>query len=269
MAMHITGIHIYPVKGTRAVSLERAEVRRRGLAGDRRWLVVDQSGKFLTQRSHPKLALVSASVHTDGSIELDAPGMPHLRVAIPDAGERQSVTVWDDTFEAAVGPPEAARWFSHCLGLICGLAYMDQATRRPVAPTYGQPGDVVSFADAVPLLLATDASLSDLNRRLTRPVPMLRFRPNVTVDGHEPWEEDRWKIVRMGNVEFEVTHRCARCVVTTIDQDTGEKSGEGEPLKTLATFRRDADGVYFGQNLVPRGAGTIAIGDEVEVLRMD
>ena len=127
----------------------------------------------------------------------------------------------------------------------------------------------MSFADAVPLLLATDASLVDLNRRLARPLPMSRFRPNVTVDGDEPWEEDRWKIVRMGNVEFEITHRCARCVVTTIDQDTGEKSGEGEPLKTLATFRRDSDGVYFGQNLVPRSVGTIAVGDEVEVLRMD
>ena len=267
MSMKVSGIFIYPVKSVRAVSLSQAEVRRRGLAGDRRWVVVDRSGQFLSQRSHPKLALVSAAVETDGSISVDAPGMPHLHVTVPLGNKRLTVTVWDDTFEAAGGGSQAASWLSCYLGCPCQLVYMDQLAHRAVAPAYGQPGDVVSFADAVPLLLATDASLVDLNRRMAQPLPMSRFRPNVTIAGSEPWEEDRWKLVRIGSVEFEVTHGCARCVMTTIDQDTCEKSGDGEPLKTLATFRRDENGVYFGQNLVPRSVGTIAIGDPVEVVR--
>ena len=269
MSMNVSSISIYPVKSVRAVPLTQAEVRHRGLAGDRRWVVADQNGQFLSQRSHPKLALVSAAVEADGSIGLDAPGMPHLHVTVPVGKERLTVTVWDDTFEAASGGSQAARWFAHYLGFPSQLVYMDQLSHRPVAAAYGQPGDVVSFADAVPLLLATDASLVDLNRRLAQPLPMSRFRPNVTIAGSEPWEEDRWKLVRIGKVDFEVTHRCARCVMTTIDQDTCEKSGDGEPLKTLATFRRDENGVYFGQNLVPRNTGTIAIGDPFEIVQFE
>jgi len=117
------------------------------------------------------------------------------------------------------------------------------------------------------LLLATEASLADLNKRMNRSLPMSRFRPNVTIDGETPWEEDQWKRICIGELEFEVTHRCARCVVTTVDQQTGVKDPDGEPLKTLATFRRDADGVYFGQNLIPRLLGTIRVGDRVSVIR--
>jgi uncharacterized protein YcbX len=264
--MRLTSISIYPIKGTRAIALQEAEVRPRGLVSDRRWLVVDESGQFITQRTHPRIGLVSSTVRDNGDLIVTAPDMEPMPVAARGAAERVTVTVWDDTIQAARVSEEADRWFSRFLEMNCCLAFMDQTALRPVAPQYGQPGDEVSFADAVPVLLANDASLIDLNERLAQPLPMSRFRPNITVDGETPWDEDNWKRLRVGSVEFEVTHRCARCVVTTIDQDTLEKSRDGEPLKTLATFRRDSGGVYFGQNLVPRGRGIIRVGDPVEIL---
>lgn len=261
--MEVTGIFIYPIKGTAAVPLDRGEVRPRGLAGDRRWVVVDEHGQFLQQRVQPKMALIRTILEPGGTLWVEAPGMVSLHVVPPTGEDRLPAIVWRDTVDAADAGSRAADWFSEYLGLACRLAFMDDDACRPVDPEYGAEGDQVSFADAMPLLLSTDASLADLNRRMKKPLPMSRFRPNVVVDGAAPWEEDHWRRLRIGEVEFEVTHRCARCVVTTIDQETGEKSRDGEPLKTLATFRRDADGVYFGQNLVPRSRGTIRVGDQV------
>ncbi len=265
--MNVTRISIYPVKATREIPLQAVEVRRRGLAGDRRWMVVDAAGNFLQQRVVPKLALVETQLRDDGSLILDAPNMPPLHVSVPTGSVRVPVTVWGDTVMTADVGPEAADWMEKYLECVCRLVYMDRDAVRPVAVEYGQAGDVVSFADAVPVLLANEASLDDLNRRIGRSLPMSRFRPNVTIDGVEAWEEDRWKQLQIGEVEFEVTHRCARCVVTAIDQTSGVKDEDGEPLKTLATFRRDSDGVYFGQNMVPRSLGMIRVGDDVTVVR--
>jgi uncharacterized protein YcbX len=194
--------------------------------------------------------------------------MTPLRIDVPSGADRLPATVWGDRVNAACAASSASDWLSKYFGISCRLAFMDQRAHRGVAAEYGRQGDVVSFADAMPLLLATDVSLADLNRRLKEPLCMSRFRPNVVLDGDVPWEEDGWKQLQIGEVEFEATHRCARCVVTTIDQTTGEKSSDNEPLKTLATFRRDSEGVYFGQNLVPRGSGTIRVGDDVTVNRV-
>ena len=207
--MRLTSISIYPIKGTRAIALQEAEVRTRGLVSDRRWLVVDESGQFITQRTHPRIGLVSSTVRDNGDLIVTAPDMEPMPVAARGSAERVTVTVWDDTIQAARVSEEADRWFSRFLEMNCCLAFMDQTALRPVAPQYGQPGDEVSFADAVPLLLANDASLIDLNERLAQPLPMTRFRPNITVDGETPWDEDNWKRLRVGSVEFEVTHRCA------------------------------------------------------------
>ena len=188
--------------------------------------------------------------------------MPPLHVTVPTGKQRLAVTVWGDRVDAASAGPEAAAWFSKLLGLPCQLAFMDQIADRPVRSSHGCPGDRVSFADTMPLLLASEASLADLNRRLSQPVPMARFRPNVVVDGVQPWSEETWKRLRIGQIDFEGTHPCVRCVVTTIDQQSGEKVPDGEPLKTLATFHRSADGVCFGLNLAPRGTGTIRVGQD-------
>jgi MOSC domain-containing protein len=266
--MQVTALFIYPIKATTAISLEQAEVRPRGLAGDRRWVVVDDNGHFLQQRTHTKMALVKTTSQRNGGLLISATDMEPLTVSPPIGKERGQVTVWSDTVDAANAGPDAAAWFSRFLGLPCRLMFMDDAALRPVAPEYGQDGDVVSFADALPLLLATAASLADLNQRIgsKKQLPMSRFRPNLVVDGDAPWAEDQWKRVRVGQIEFEVTHPCARCVVTTTDQQTGEKSPDGEPLKTLATFRRGEKGVLFGMNLVPRNHGTIRVGDHVAII---
>lgn len=264
--MKLNEIFIYPIKATTAVPLQQAEVRPRGLAGDRRWVLVDRYGQCLHQRTQPKLAIVKAAGNADGTLSIAAVGMESIEVPCPDGQRRESVTIWGDEVSAADAGQAAADWFTRFLGLECRLLFMDAAAIRPIAAPYGKDGDVVSFADAIPLLLATEASLADLNSRLASPLPMNRFRPNVVIDGSQPWVEEHWKRVRIGDIEFDVTHACVRCVVTTVDQQAGIKTTDGEPLKTLATFHRSDDGVCFGINMTPRNTGFIRLSDTVTVL---
>lgn len=266
MPMKVARLSIYPIKATGEVTLSRADVELRGLSGDRRWMVVDANGDFLQQRNRPRLALVQSALSDDRSLRIEAPGMSALVVSEPQQGLRRSVQIWRDRMKAPDAGEEAADWFSQLLGEECRLVFMDAAASRPIPDQYALDGGEVSFADAMPLLLATEASLADLNRRLNQPLPMSRFRPNVTIDGRVAWEEDDWQCIRIGNVEFTLTHRCARCVVTTIDQHSGEKDDAGEPLKTLAGFRRDSKGIYFGMNMAPRTTGALRVGDRVEVI---
>lgn len=265
--MRVSDIRIYPVKGLRGRSVREAVVHPWGLDGDRRYMVVDAAGRFLTQRQLPRMAVVEAEP-VPGGLELSAPGAGRVAVAEPGAQARAiAATVWRDAVEARDAGDGAADWLSDALGVACRLVHMaDPAADRSVDPAYSEPGDRVSFADAFPLLATNAASLVDLNRRLAVPVGMDRFRTNVAVEGVEPWAEDGWTRVSFGAVSFAATKDCARCAVTTVDQDTGEKSPETEPLRTLATFRRKAGGrIIFGQNLIPRGAGRIAVGDAVVV----
>jgi len=263
--MQVTGIFIYPIKATAAVRLEEAEVRPRGLAGDRRWVVIDEHGQFLHQRIHPELTGVKCSVAADGKLRIEASAVEPFSVVPSASTTRVTVTVWGDNIDAADAGEEAAKWFTQYLKFPCRLAYMDEISHRSARRPYARETDVVSFADAMPLLVCTEASLRDLNGRLQAPIPMDRFRPNVVVDGDAAWGEDKWRRLRIGDVEFEATHPSIRCVVTTTDQATGDRSPDGEPLKTLATFRNSPDGVRFGHNLVPRGSGTIRIGDRVRL----
>lgn len=259
----LTSIWIYPVKGVAGVSLEEAFVEPRGLANDRRWMFVDADGLFLSQRTHPKLALIRARV-TPGGVVLEAPGQAPLAVPVPATDERVSVTVWSSTVAALPAGAGASEWASAFLETDCRLVYMPADTIRPVNPAYGRPGDHVSFADGYPALLASEASLADLNSRLAAPVPMNRFRPNLVVDGTEAFAEDGWSRIRIGEVVFRVVKPCDRCVVTTIDQKTG-KAGK-EPLRTLSRYRKKDGKVYFAQNLIPDAPGTLRRGDPVEVL---
>jgi uncharacterized protein len=246
------------VKSCRGLSLPEATVEPWGLAGDRRWMLVDEAGEFVTQREDPLLATVVPTPVPSG-LRLFLRGK-EVEVPFPDAqAPRVEVSVWGDRLAARL----AAR-FEPGLRLV----YMDEPRARPVDPDYGRPEDRVSFADGFPLLLAATGSLDALNARLAAPLPMTRVRPNVVVAGAGAFEEDEWRQIRIGRVAFRVVKPCARCVVTTTDQATGARGGEkAEPLRTLATFRRGAHGVLFGQNLIPDGAGTIRVGDPVEVLR--
>jgi uncharacterized protein len=270
----LASLHIYPVKGCRAVDLDRAAVEPWGLAGDRRWLIVDADCQFMSQRKHPALArVVITGGDGDGGdgadITVSTGGYPSLRVPAPgDRAELLKVTVWRSTVLAAAAGDEADAWFSAYLAEPVRLVYLDDPTRRAVDPEYGADGDTVSFADGYPLLLTSADSLGQLNQWLTeaghQPVPMNRFRPNAVVSGFEPWAEDRWRRIRIGPVLFRVAKACARCVVTTTDQTTGER--ESQPLKMLAARRRVGKNLLFGQNLIPDSPGYIRVGDPIEII---
>ena len=266
--VRLASIHIYPMKAARAVDLDESVVEPWGLAGDRRWLLVDEDGRFVSQREEPSLARVVVT-YGPGTTSVSVAGCPGRQIAAPARGAQLlKVTVWGSTVLAAAAGPEGDAWFSAYLGRRVRLVYLDDPTRRPVDPEYGRDGDVVSFADGYPLLLTSTGSLDELGRWLTedggQPVPMTRFRPSVVVTGAPPWAEDRWRRIRIGAVEFRVVKPCGRCVVTTTDQITGERGPQ--PLKMLGRRRRFGQQLVFGQNMIPDGPGTIRAGDPVEIL---
>jgi uncharacterized protein YcbX len=260
--MHLSAIHLYPVKSCRGEPRREALVEPWGLAGDRRWMIIDREGRFLTQREEPRLATIAIAPQPDG-IELRS-GDRRLFVAAPGPEvPRSPVTVWRSTVPAQI----AAASLAELVGRDLRLAYMDDPRLRGVNPDYGRSEDRVSFADGYPLLLASEASLGDLNARMASPLPMDRFRPNLVVAGAAPWAEDFWRRIRIGDAVFRVVKPCDRCIVTTTDQATGARSAAGgEPLRTLARFRRRDDKVFFAQNLIPEALGVLRVGDPVEVL---
>jgi len=265
--MKVTEINIYPIKSTRRIALQQSAVLPRGLPWDRRWMLVDAAGGFITARQYPRLTMVQTAFKDD-VLQVSAEGRRNLQLPVqPPEVRITSVTVWQDTCDAVLAGAEADAWFSDCLGFSCRLVQMTDELVRTVDPDYGQAGDEVSFADGFPLLLISEASLNDLNGRLQTPVSMRRFRPNLVVDGEGAYQEDQWRRIRVGDVEFEGVKNCSRCVFTTIDPDTGVKDPHKEPLRTLSSYRRQPQGgVYFGQNLIPRSGGVIHVGDRVESL---
>jgi hypothetical protein len=264
--LRLVEIHVYPVKGAAGIALERADVLAGGLRHDRRFMLVDQEGVFITQRAHPRLALVTTALGSS-SLVLGTPSGGTVEVAIgPELGApgrpRRVVRCWDDDVEAVEIEGPASELLSEHLGKPCTLVFMPDDVVRAVEEPYGAPGDRVGFADGYPVLLATRASLAELNARLAAPVPMNRFRPNVVVEGGAAYEEDQHTGVRIGSTTFRMPKRCARCQVTTVDQATG-LAGK-EPLRTLAAYRTENNKVYFAQNLIPdQATGAIAVGDEV------
>jgi MOSC domain-containing protein len=261
----LCALHIFPVKSCAPLVLDAALVEPRGLRHDRRWIVTDAAGTFLTGRQHPRLTLLRATPDRD-ALALSAPGMPPLQLETPPDGARVDITVWTNTVAALPARAGADAWISAFLGMPARFAYMDDACARPVNPDYAKAGDEVSFADAFPLLLISQAALDALNAKLASPVPMLRFRPNFVVANTLPHAEDGWKRVRVGSIELDVVKPCSRCVFTTVDFERGAFDPSGEPLRTLITYRRGERGVTFGQNVIPRGTGTVRVGDTVEVL---
>lgn len=271
--MRLTGLFIYPVKALRGLTVTEAAVDALGLVGDRRFLIVNEHGQFLTQRLLPRMALVETALD-DTTLTLRAAGAGEIRVGrAPDpAAPRRSVCVWSSeglqTEDCGDAP---AAWLGDFLGLHCRLVRIGADFNRPVKPGKARPGDVVSFADSHPFLLISEASLADLNDRMIArdepALPMNRFRPNLVVDGCPAFAEDGWKTLRIGAVAFRAAGPCARCVVTATNQLTAER--HKEPLRTLATYRRDPQepaSVNFGQNLIHETkAGRLHLGDAVEI----
>ena len=262
--MHLETITVYPVKGVGGVSLQEASVRARGLAQDRRWMLVDMDGRALSQRQLPKLVWISASIEDKG-LSLQFPGIRDLHFDFPGpSASRLDVNIWGDSVSAQLAATEASDWFTSVLDHDCRLVFMDSVAQRGVDPAYSDGEAVVSFADGYPLLLTSTASLHKLNGRMDCTIPMSRFRPNVVVHGAKPFDEDGWRVIQIGSVRFDVVKSCTRCVVTTVNADTAVPGKE--PLRTLSTFRKRDGKVYFGENLIPRSEGTIIVGDLVTVI---
>lgn len=265
-------IHVHPVKAFRSTTLQEAEVEPWGLAGDRRWILIDDGGKVVTQREQPRLALAAAEILSGGGLRLSAENREPVTVPVPEPIGTTTVEIFGDKVQAVLADRAAHDWCSAYLGTDVRLAHMDDpAARRPVDPEFALPGETVSFADGYPLLVTTLGSLDALNSLIARgdraeegPLPMSRFRPNVVVSGTEAWAEDDWSRIAIGEVTFRVTKMCGRCVVTTTDQDTARRGKE--PLRTLARHRRFAGKPVFGQNLVPETRGSLRVGDPVTVL---
>ncbi|MBF0278339.1 MAG: MOSC domain-containing protein [SAR324 cluster bacterium] len=256
-------INIYPIKSAAGISLKSALAENRGLEHDRRWLLIDQNNRFVTQREFPRMALISTAF-SETELEVEAPGMNRISIPAPQQLDSLLVTIWKNECFAVSAGKEAGAWFSEFLEAPVQLVYMQDEVRRPINPDYAKPGDHVSFADAYPYLLIAEASLDDLNSRLEKPLPMNRFRPNLVVSGCRSFEEDQWKRIRIGRIEFRVVKACDRCVVTTIDQISTAKARE--PLRTLAQYRKMDGKVFFGQNLIPDQTGMLHLNDPVEVL---
>ncbi|MFL1404993.1 MOSC domain-containing protein [Marinobacter sp. M1N3S26] len=262
--MKIKSLYYYPVKSLAGVALDELRLDRFGPAGDRRWMLVDGDGRFVTQRKHPALARIQPHL-VDGGLFLDIPGQDRIQVDVSDQSRR--VSVWRDEIEGVLNAtPEASEALSGFLGKRVSLVHMPESVTRPARHENLASVYPVSFADGFPFLVTSQASLDDLNRRMPWDAEMRRFRPNVVVEGAaQPWEEDLWEQVMLGAVPVRLVKPCSRCIMTTVDPDTGERSSDGNPLKTLATFRRTDKGVIFGANGVHLEAGTLRVGDPVTV----
>ena len=261
----LQSITIYPIKSSSGIQLSNSWVEEFGLSFDRRFVVATPSGEFITARTEPRLCLIQANLTATG-LNITAPDMPILSIEYAKLSNNyQKVTVWESIINGQQSAEHYNLWFSRYLNKPCQLLFFGEKSERFVKNKNSQVG----FADGYPLLLISQQSLNNLNKRLSKKnaVTMPQFRPNIVVDGCEEFEEDSWSHIRIGEVEFEITKPCSRCVFTTINPITGDMHSQQEPLKTLKTFRQVEDGeVMFGQNLVPLNQGQIKNGDKLEVI---
>jgi len=266
-SMHLSSLYRFPLKSAAGESLQRCASDSLGLLGDRRWMVVAAgTGRFLTQRVLPRMALLQAHWQGDTALKLAAPGMPELLVRVPDDKTMRCVQVWSANPVVPDAGETAAAWLSDFLGQACRLVYLPEDDGIQVDLDYARLGERTAFSDGFPFLLIGQASLDDLARRVGRPLEMLRFRPNLVVSGAEPYAEDGWKRIRIGQLTFRVVKPCSRCVIPTLDPATGERAPDREPLNTLLLYRKGPGGVFFGQNLIAEGRGELEVGMPVERL---
>lgn len=262
--LQLSQLFIYPIKSLGGIALQNAVVTTRGLQHDRRWMLVNEHGHFMTQREFAKMALLKPVIEKDGIGVINKNGD---KLLIPfDIAKRplHQFTVWDDACMGQFVDDKLDEWFTQTLDIKCRLVYMPDDSEREVDQRYAKPGMITSFADAYPFLLIGQASLNDLNKRMAQPLPMDRFRPNIVFTGGEAYSEDLMNRIEIEGITFYGAKLCARCVLTTIDQQTALKAKE--PLKTLASYRMKNNKIMFGQNLVHENTGVISVGDELKLL---
>jgi uncharacterized protein YcbX len=267
-------IRVHPLKGAGGFDLDETTLDAFGVPGDRRWMLASPNGRFFSQRTHPRIALLRTFPTEEGpspsagspscpSFKVEAPGKAPITLSPSDTGEWMQVQVHDDRFKALMGFEDADRWFSQFLSEACRLVFLPDGIIRPVDPAWA-PGHRVSLADGYPLHLATEESLVDLNAHLDEPTSMLRYRPNLVVAGGAPWEEDEWRALDIGGTRVELVKPCARCTVVTVDPESAKRGNE--PLRTMRRFREWEGKVYFGQNAVVKGSGRFRVGMDVHIL---
>ncbi|MEX2475182.1 MOSC domain-containing protein [Marinobacter sp.] len=258
--MRVQSLFLYPVKSLAGISVSSFMFDDFGPQGDRRWMIIDADRQFVTQRNRPELARVTTAIRNHC-----------VTVSIPGEGEfslrpttiRDRVRVWQDWTIAAYGAVDASSALSRFCGADVQFVYMPDDSFRRVAADRVTDVRRVSFADGFPLLVTNQASLDELNRRLDNPVEMRRFRPNIVVAGADPWEEDHWRSLQVGDQQLSLVKPCSRCVMTTVDPATGMKAADLQPLRTLGQYRRTDDGVIFGKNAIHQSPGVISVGDPV------
>lgn len=262
--MNVSQLHIYPIKSLQGIEVKEAKVLEKGFEFDRRWMIVDVRNKLVTQRTHPHLSQVQLQIQ-ETEIVLGHNEMDDVRIPLQlEQGPSAEVVVWEDEIEAITAPDHINQWISKIAQEDCRLVFMSEDASRPVKRIKARNNEHVSFADGYPYLIISEASLKDLNDRMEVSLPMHRFRPNIVVTGVDAYAEDTWQDFQIGNISFYAAGRCKRCVFTTIDQATGQKGVE--PLKTLATYRREGKEVVFGLNAIASEIGTINVGDQLEVI---
>lgn len=274
-ALSVASLHIYPIKSLGGFSVKEARITDRGFEHDRRWMLIDANGRFISQREAAAMACLHCSPNRDGFRVTDI--RDKEAIDLPwrlDNGERQRASVWNDEVEVMTAPVEVSAWFADRLGITCALAYMPDGTHRNVDRAYAS--GITSLSDGFPYLILSQASLDDLNARIasadpviglsTHPLPMDRFRPNIVIAGGSAFQEDGWKEITIGSTRFSLVKPCARCAIPTIDQHTGERGKE--PTHTLATYRRriGSEGqlkVEFGMNAMAVEGLLVRTGDVV------
>ncbi|WP_097461914.1 MOSC domain-containing protein [Mangrovitalea sediminis] len=262
--MKVTQLFRYPVKSLPGLPVAEISFDDFGPRGDRRWMIVDaHTGRFVTQRLYPQLAMVDVSVSGD-SVQIALPG-GGVYALEPSAVERP-VTVWRDAVLARVAEGEVSARLGAWLGTEVLLVYMPEESFRQIDPVFVEERRRVSFADGYPLLVVTESSLKQVCEWVGRPLSIRRFRPSIVLDGDLAFAEDLWSSIRINGLDISLVKPCSRCVMTTVDPDLGKRDADGEPLKTLKQRRSSPSGALFGQNGLHRGLGTIRVGDEVEVL---
>jgi uncharacterized protein YcbX len=262
----LTQINLFPIKSCGGYPVDSALMEYGGLQGDRRYMLVNEHGQFLSQRTQPRMSLIQVKPDDEGFVVV-APGQSTLSLpTVLPADDMRRVKIWKDELTAILAPAATNDWFAAALGIPCQLVYMSKPNGRALKSAYGRPEDGLSFADGAPATLISSESLAELNQRLEQSVEMKRFRPNFVVTAGTAFAEDRWLRIRIGSAEFEVAWPCTRCVIPTVDPATGKQDPLGEPIVTLNTFRLSPSGVTLGQNLIPRRLGRVQVGDSVEIV---
>lgn len=266
--LRLSALYRYPLKSGKGEILQQASLDKLGLEGDRRWMLVDEaSGRFLSQRVAGRMSQLSALWNAEGGLTLSAPDCSPIDIALPGRdAELRGVTIFRDSLRVPDAGDEAGAWVSEFIGKSTRLVQIPFDRARITEAGYGRDDDRVAFADGFPLLLIGQASLEDLSQKVGRPLEMLRFRPNLVIEGSDAYAEDGWKRIRIGDVEFRVVKPCSRCILTTVDPQTGLRSDDREPLATLQKYRAQEEGAMFGQNLVNDGNGQLEVGMPVTIL---